>query len=110
MVQPQSRSRFAPAFAEDAPQPHTQPRIEHRKRRGVAMFEISKPALQGPVQVRDDDLQTLPVGAPGLGTDRVLQLVQALAPGPSLPLLEVIAQKVEATRLRGVHDPRLRRM
>ena len=110
MVGATSEARLAPAFAQDAPQSRAHPLIERSKRRRMAVLEISIPAAQRPVQVRDNDRETLPVGTPGLGTQRVLQLVQALSPGPSRPPCEVIAQKVEATRCGGVHDPRLRRM
>ena len=50
------------------------------------------------------------VGSPRLDSQRVLKLPQTLLPRPFLAAFEVIAQKVEASRLGGIHNPRLGRM
>ena len=42
-----------------------------------------------------------------LDADRVLVLLQALRARPTIAALEVVPQEVEATRLGGIHDPRL---
>ena len=70
-----------------------------RKGRAMAVFEVLKPAPQRAVDVFDDHLQALAVGASRLGPNRVLELLQALLPRPLHASLEVIAQKVKASRL-----------
>ena len=82
MVDAASGAALALAFTQDASQPHAQPPIQLRKRPEAAVLEVSKPALQRPVQVRDDGRETIPMATPGLGAQRVLQLIQALASGP----------------------------
>src|SRR5208337_2615379 len=97
-------------MTEETAQAPPHPVIQIREDKGTAMLEILKPAAQGPVQIRDDGRQALPVGAPGLGPDRVFQLSQALLPGPTFAPLKMIAQKVEAACLRSVDDPCLGRV
>jgi hypothetical protein len=100
----------APAVSDDAAQSPQHPVIQVGEDEFSAMLEVLKPAAQSPIQVRDDGRKALPVRAPGLGSDRVLQLCQALASGPTFSPFEVIPQKVEAACRRGVHDSSLRRM
>ena len=108
---PSSSSAFpAPPSAEDAAQPHAHPPLKPRKRRVVAVLEVGEPAFQGSVHAEDDRLQALPVGAPRLGSNAGLELLQTLLPGPSISPLPVIAQKVQAAALRGVHPPPLDRV
>src|SRR5208282_5633975 len=98
------------AVSEDAAQSPQHPVIEVGEDEFSAMLEVLKPAAQSPIQVRDDGREALPVRAPALDTNRVLQLGQALASGPTFPPFEVIPQKVEAAFGCGVYDPRLGRV
>ena len=76
----------------------------------MAVLKISKPALQGSVQIDDGGRQALPVRAPGLGPNRVSKFPLTLPARPSLALLEMVTEKIEAPRLGGIHDSRLDRM
>src|SRR5215469_11575649 len=96
--------------AQDAPQPHPDPAVQVGERSAMTVLEVPQPAAQGPVQVRDDGRQTLSLGAPRLGTDRLFELLQALRAWPAIAALKGIAQKVKAARLRSVEDTRLRRV
>src|SRR5512134_3582721 len=107
MVPASPAASAATAFAQDAPNPSPHPAILGAKGRGIAVLEISKPSLQSPVEIFDNDLQAMSVGAPRLDSDRVSKFPEALLPWPFLALFEVVAQKVEAPWLGGVHNPRL---
>jgi hypothetical protein len=100
----------AATMTEDASQASPHPAAQVRKDKGTAMLEVLKPAAQTAVQDRDERGKARAVGTPGLGSDRVLRLIQALSPRPTQPPFEVIAQKIEAARWPGVHNPRLHRM
>src|SRR2546426_12684768 len=91
-------------------QPLPQPLVEPDEGEGVTVLEIFKPAHQGPVDVRDDGLKALPVSASGFGSDGVFEHLLALPARPVIASLEMVAQKIEAARLRGVHNPCLGRM
>src|SRR5215469_7172424 len=96
--------------AQDAPQPHPDPAVQVGERSAMTVWEVPQPAAQGPVPVRDDGRQTLSLGAPRLGTDRLFELLQALRAWPAIAALKGIAQKVKAARLPSVEDTRLRRV
>src|SRR2546427_56811 len=98
------------ALAEDTSQPLPQPLVEPDEGEGVTVLEIFKPAHQGPVDVRDDGLKALPVSASGFGSDGVFELLLTLPARPVIASLEMVAQKIKAARLRGVHNPCLGRM
>lgn len=87
-----------------------QPGIERPRGGRMAVPEIPKPALQRTVQVRDEQREALAAGPPGLGAQRVLQLIRALPWGPSPAPFGVIIQKGVASGMRGIHKPRLGRM
>ncbi len=82
--------------AQNASQPHPHQAVNSVERIAMAVFEVLKPASRRAIHVGDDYLQTLPVGAFRLGSNRVFELLQTLSPRPSLPSLEVVSQKVEA--------------
>ena len=69
------------------------------EREAMTVLEVLKPASQGPIQVGDDGLQALSVVTPGLGSNRVFELVQALLARPTLARFEVVTQKVKAVVL-----------
>ena len=96
--------------SQDTAQPPADPVVKCRERVAMTVLEVFEPAPQRPVDVGDDGLKTVPVGAPGLATHRVLELLQALRTRPTRTRLEVIPQEVKAARLGGVHDPRLGRV
>src|SRR6516162_9608339 len=98
------------AEAPQATQPHAHPFVQGDEHESTTVLEVLKPASQGPVQVREDGLQALSVVTPGLGPNRVLELVQALLAGPTFAACEVITQEVKAAVLRGVHHPCLDRV
>ena len=83
------------AEAQQATQPHAHPFVQGDEHESTTVLEVLKPASQGPVQVREDGLQALSVVTPGLGPNRVLELVQALLAGPTLAACEVITQEVK---------------
>src|SRR5437870_2181777 len=74
------------------------------------MFEVFKPAPQRAIDVSDDYLQAVALGASRLGTNRVFELPETLLPRPLHPSLEVITQKVKTAALGGIHNPRFNRM
>src|SRR6516164_8429792 len=83
------------AEAQQATQPHAHPFVQGDEHESTTVLEVLKPASQGPVQVREDGLQALSVVTPGLGPNRVLELVQALLAGPTFAACEVITQEVK---------------
>ncbi len=74
----------------------------------MAVLEIAKPALRAAIHVRDDCLQTLPIGAFGIGAQRVFELLETLRTRPFLASFEMVPKKVEATTLGGVDNARCR--
>src|SRR5215470_5085195 len=111
MMIPASTSTVASlSVSQDTAQPHADPVIECRERVAMAVLEVFEPAHQRLVDVGDDVLKTVAVGAPGLAMNRVFELLQAFRTRPPRTRLEVISQEVKAARLGGVHDPRLGRM
>src|SRR5271167_3979479 len=98
------------AKAQQATQPHAHPFVQGDEREAMTVLEVLKPASQGPVQVGEDGLQALPVVTPGLSSNRVLELAQALLARPTIAALEVVAEEVKAANLPGVHNPRLDRV
>src|SRR5215472_17386831 len=89
-----------PPFAQDVTQPATDPAVERRKRRAVAVLEVFKPAPQRPVEIGDDHGQAVARGPAGFRPDRVLELLQALPPRPALAGRKLVAEKVKAAVLR----------
>ena len=96
-------------FAQQAPKATANPAIFIWKDGFTAMFEVFKPALQCPVEVFDDDLQAMSVGASRFVTNRVPKFLPALLPRPSPASVEAVTQKVK-TFLLGIHNPGLDRM
>ena len=74
------------------------------------MLEVLKPADPRAIDIHDRCAQALPIVPRGLGSNRVLELIETLLTRPSLTLLEVISQEVKPAGLFGVDDPRLDRM
>jgi hypothetical protein len=110
MITPPTAATSLPTFTQNTAQAHPDPFVQTRKRRVVAMFEITIPAPSNPVDARDDYPQALPIGALGERANLVLELLQALAPRPFIAALEVIPKKVKAATLRGIHNSRLFRV
>src|SRR5206468_12992473 len=110
MIPPPAAPLLALAFAQDATQPHPEPLVQAGKRRPVAVLEVLQPAHQRLIDIRDDRLEALAVRAPGLGSDRVFQLLEALPTRPAIAALEVVAQEVGSTGLGGINDPSLFRV
>ena len=77
--------------AEDVPQTPAQPAVQIAEGRGMAMFEVFKPASQRAVDVVDDLAQAVPVVTVGLGSDGRFEFRQALPPREASMLHEVIA-------------------
>src|SRR6185503_18249734 len=97
-------------LSQNASESHSGPSLQRRKRSLMAVLEVLKPSDQRAIDVFDDHLQALDVRPIGFSAYRVLQLVQTLPPRPSLPSLEVVAQKVKATLPVSVCDSRLCRV
>jgi hypothetical protein len=79
-----------PLAAQDAAQAHPYPLVQGHKGGAMTMLEIPKPSLQGPAQVRHDGGQALPVGAPPLGANRVIELLQAFRTWPARTPFEMV--------------------
>src|SRR5262249_23494728 len=97
------------SFAQDASQSATDEAIFHAECRAVAVLEVFKPAPQRPVHVLDNLGHAVSGGPLGLRTDRVSELLAALAARPALAGLEVVAEKVKAI-VAFVDQPRLGRV
>jgi hypothetical protein len=110
MISPATTALLPVALPQKAPEPHPYPLVQRWKRSLMAMLEVLKPSDQRAIDVFDDRLQAVAVRTPGLSAYRILQLVQTLPPRPSQPSLEMVAQKVKASALIRVYNPRLYRM
>ncbi len=91
-------------------QSHAHPLVHRRTRRPVAVSEIPKPASQRRAHRPHDGRHTASVGALGLRAQGVFELPQALRARPSIASFKVVAQEVEAARLRGIDDARFLRV
>src|SRR3954470_24946170 len=92
---------------QDGSQPSAYPSVQFPEHALLAMLEVLEPSSGRAIHVGDDLLQAVAVIARGLLADGVLELLQALLARQFHALLKVIAQKVEAAFLRGIHDARL---
>src|SRR5439155_23355746 len=110
MIPPASTSVEFVSLAQDAAQPLAYPLVERFVRRPVAVLEILHPAPQAAVDVFDDVLHRVGALAFGLSPECVLQFIQAFLAWPAVASLEVVAQKIEASRLTGVDSAGLGRM
>src|SRR4029077_18569588 len=91
----------ARTLAQKTPQAAADPAVHRRERGVVAMLEVSEPAPQRPVEVRNDTRQRPPVRPLRFRPDGGLELVQALLPRPMRQVtpprrLEVVAQVVKS--------------
>ena len=84
------------ALAQDASKASSYPFIHDRKGWLVTVFEVSKPALQGAVDVFDDRGQTPAIAALGFGSNAILELPHTFWAGPAFAPLKMIAEKVKA--------------
>src|SRR5579862_496254 len=96
--------------SKNAAQAHANPGIQTDKRRSVAMLKIAKPTLHGPIDVRDNDRQATSAISCSLATNRGPELLLTLSARPTRAALEVITQKIKASRLRRIHDSSLFRV
>ena len=71
---PASSASFG-SFAQDAPETHSDPGVDAVEGVSVAVFEVSKPTDEGSIDVLDDPVETVPVGASGFDTDRVFEFL-----------------------------------
>src|SRR5271157_3009886 len=110
MIRSASRSLSAPPAAQDAAQSHAHPTVQRGERGLMAVLKIPKPAPQGLIQIDEGGRQALPVRAPGLGSNCVSKFSLTLPAWPFAALLEMVAEKIEAPWLGGVHNSRLDRM
>ena len=95
---------------QDGPQPPAYPSVQVPKRALLAMLEVFKPSSGRAVHVAYDLLQTSTIVARGLLANGVFELILALLARPFHASLKMIAQKVKAALLRGIHNARLDRM
>ena len=84
MVAPTPTSWLPLALTQDTPQPHPHPGVQRSEGTFVTLFEIFKPAPQCAIDVFDDNLQAMTVGASRLGTNRVFELPETLLPRPTI--------------------------
>src|SRR5438093_3402325 len=98
------------ALAQDTPHPHSHPGVQRAEGASMTMFKIFKPAPQRAIDVSDDYLQAMALGASRFGTDRVFELSKTLLPRPLHAPFEVVSQEVKAATLGGIHNPCFDRM
>src|SRR5271165_284830 len=82
MIPPATPTPPARTLAQNTPQTPSDPTVHGRERRVAAMLKVAEPAVQRPVEVRNNAGQGSPVRPPRLRPERGLELVQALLPGP----------------------------
>ena len=104
MVRPSAPTPTAPTFPEYAAQAHAYPGVQRSKGSIMAVFEILKPAFEGPVDIRDNREETMAIITPGLVTDRIPEFRQTLTPGPAYAPFKMITQKVEAAANGRIND------
>ena len=68
-------SPLSTTTAQNASQTHPHQAVNSVERIAMAVFEVTKPALRGAIHVGDDYLQTLPIIAFGLGSNRIFRLL-----------------------------------
>src|SRR5881628_2265061 len=76
----------------------------------MTVFEVPEPARQRLVHRLNDYSQAVPMSASRFTPNRRFQFGHTLSSRPAIATLKVIAQKVKATALRGLHDAGLFRM
>ena len=109
MIRPPAAASLPHPGSKDAPKAHPDPGVQGREDTVVAVFVVFKPATKGLIHLHDD-LPEATAGAPArLGSDRVLELLQALWSGAARAVLKAVAQKVKGFDLR-IDDPRLGRV
>ncbi len=97
MVGPSTPTSTAKTFPEYAAQAHAYRGVQRSKGGEMAVFEVLKPTLKDPIDIRDNREETMATGTSGLVTDRILEFLLGLSPGPAHAPLKMITQKVEAT-------------
>ena len=110
MVGPSTPTSTATTFPKYAAQAHAYPGVQRSKGCVMAVFEILKPALKGPIDIRYNREETMTISTPGLVTDRILEFLLALTPGPAHAPFKMIAQKVEATANGRIDNAGFRRV
>ena len=96
MVGPSALTSTAPTFPEYAAKAHAYPGVQRLEGIPTAVLEILKPALKGPIDVRDNREETMAISTPGLVTDRIPEFLQTLGPRPAHAPFKMITQKVES--------------
>src|SRR6266436_10024012 len=76
----------------------------------MTVLEVPEPARQRLVHRLNDYSQAAPMSASRFTPNRRFQFGHTLSSRPAVATLKVIAQKVKATALRGLHDASLLRM
>ena len=97
MVGASSPTPTAMTFPKYAAQAHAYPGVQRSKGGVMAVFEVLKPTPKGPIDIRDNREETMAISTPGLVTDRILEFLLALLPGPAHAPFKVITQKVETS-------------
>src|SRR5260221_14177231 len=82
MVNAPATPSFPLAAAKDAAQAHPRPLVQRAEGRLQAVLEITKPADQRAVDIKNDAPQRFAGRTSGFLADRVLELVQALLSRP----------------------------
>ena len=96
MVGPSAPAPTATTFPEYAAQAHAYPGVQRFEGPATAVFEILKPTLKGPIDIRDNREETMAIGTSGLVTDRIPEFLLTLTPRPAHAPLKMVTQKVEA--------------
>src|SRR5260370_7050713 len=110
MVSTASTAFALAPLTQDSTQAHSYPLIQRWKGSFMTVFEVSEPARQRLVHRLNDYSHAVPMSASRFIPNRRFQFGHTLSSRPAIATLKVIAQKVKATTLRGVHDAGLFRM
>src|SRR5437870_1998438 len=110
MVSTASTAFALAPLTQDSTQAHSYPLIQRWKGSFMTVFEVPEPARQRLVHRLNDDSQAVPMSASRFTPNRRFQFGHTLSSRPAIATLKVIAQKVKATALRGLHDAGLFRM
>src|SRR5438552_7436876 len=110
MVSTASTAFALAPLTQDSTQAHSYPLIQRWKGSFMTVFEVPEPARQRLVHRLNDYSHAVPMSASRFTPNRRFQFGHTLSSRPAIATLKVIAQKVKATALRGVHDAGLFRM
>src|SRR6266516_7316037 len=97
-------------LAQDSSHSSTYPTVQVPERTFLTMLEITKPSTQNTIHLNNDLFQAFAIGPSCLLANGFFELFQAFPARPFHASLKMVAQKVKASLLTHIHDPRFGRM